>query len=315
MNFARARSYVALRGFGKIGGVLLGLDPTSGDGPDVIGLDWTVSDKGVTLKVSLAGEKDPQSFGPFRAAIIRQALAYAADGRLVAATMPQTAIGRQVLLHPALINSALGCEARVVDQFVDCSTSSAEFRAVAEERVYNHLSLYALAWATQFSAILDSLKNVPFKPDFQAHLDRMRKLSEALPNNPDVRQRADKAVAEYASWLNKEFTPVQSKPDFFDSLIVASLSACLGPGKGLDQVLACTAERNPSREYVTSGRWLALPPELRAESGVREQSYVLGGDLDFLDLQATRADTLWPFDFMLQVTFDFPPASPIATPA
>jgi hypothetical protein len=67
------------------------------------------------------------------------------------------------------------------------------------------------------------------------------------------------------------------------------------------------ASRNESpRGSRASGVWLLPPPRLRAESGVREQSYALDGDLDFLDLQAKREDPLWPFDFMLQITFDSP---------
>jgi hypothetical protein len=49
-----------------------------------------------------------------------------------------------------------------------------------------------------------------------------------------------------------------------------------------------------------------LPPQL-PESGVRESPYRLTDDLDFLDLGRHSGVALWPFDFMLQITFDSPP--------
>jgi hypothetical protein len=113
--FLRARSYGALRGFSKIGGVLIGLLPNGGPDEAITGLDWNDRLDGVTLRLHKAGG-EVLVFAPFRAEIIRVALAYAADGRPVTATMPPTPIGRQVLLHPALVDTALGCEARLIDQ-------------------------------------------------------------------------------------------------------------------------------------------------------------------------------------------------------
>ena len=49
------------------------------------------------------------------------------------------------------------------------------------------------------------------------------------------------------------------------------------------------------------------PPRFRAESGVRELAYTVTDDLDFLDLQRSRPEPLWPFDFMLQITFESAP--------
>ena len=114
-NFTRARSYGGLRGFAKVGGVLIGLEPTGGQAPDIIDLQWNEGGDGVGLMLRRDDGK-VLSFGPFRADIIRLALAYAADGRPVTVTMPSAGqIGRQVLLHPTLVDTALGCHARHLD--------------------------------------------------------------------------------------------------------------------------------------------------------------------------------------------------------
>ena len=101
-SFVRARSYAALRGFAKIGGVLIGLAPNDHRGPSVTRLDWTDTPGGIILHLGRA-DGSVLHFGPFRAETVRTALAYAADGRPIAATMPPAAIGRQVMLHPALV--------------------------------------------------------------------------------------------------------------------------------------------------------------------------------------------------------------------
>jgi hypothetical protein len=303
-NFIRARNYVQLRGFAKIGGVLIGLDPAEGEGPNVVGLDWSEDDDGVTLMITTE-DGATHSYGPFRAAIIRQALAYAADGRAVAATMPLTAIGRQVLLHPALVDSTLGCDARLVDQFVDGSTSGEDFRLEAVGRVYDQLALYQLAWAAQFGQLDQTMGSVD--PEIQGFVDAVRQLAVSIQEEPTLAEAASRALADTSNWADASLSPIMSKPAFFDVKVVDSINACIGGEMDLEHFAACVAAQPRADDYVASGEWIVPPPDLFAESGVRELDYSLDETLDFLDLNAVRDNRLWPFDFMLQVTFESPP--------
>ena len=151
-SFVRARSYAALRGFAKIGGVLIGLAPNDHRGPSITRLDWTDTPGGIILYLGRA-DGTVLHYGPFRAGTVGTALAYAADGRPIAATMPPATIGRQVMLHPALVNSALGCEARLLDQFVDGATAGDPVRVAAEDLVDNQAALYRIGWAVQLQTI------------------------------------------------------------------------------------------------------------------------------------------------------------------
>jgi hypothetical protein len=152
-NFTRARSYSGLRGFAKVGGVLIGLGPSSHVNPQIVDMTWTSGSDGVRIILTRQDNKT-LSFGPFRAEIIRLAMAYAADGRPVAVTMPADLnAGRKVMLHPALVDTALGCEARQLDQFVDKFTAHSPERAAAQARTDAHRLTYGFAWASRFKVL------------------------------------------------------------------------------------------------------------------------------------------------------------------
>lgn len=305
-NFARARSYVALRGFAKIGGVLIGLGPNNDDGPEVVGLDWSDTPKGLMLRIARAGAPT-LTYGPFRAEVLRQAPAYAADGRPVTATMPMAVPpGRRVLIHPALVDSALGCESRLLDQFVDGATDGKDYRTKAEQGVLDQTHLYELAWADQFQR----LDNPDWDKASDALAKRLASLRVAVPELLAVKERqdaAERAVAAPQTWSDPTLSPVTTKKAYFDAHLVGEISACLREHHDLASVRACLAEAPEDEDYVRSLDWVGYPPTPRPESGVRESPYQVTDDLDFLDLSRHSGAALWPFDFMLQITFDSPP--------
>jgi len=299
--FVRARSYAALRGFSKIGGVLIGLPPDGGADAEISGLDWNDNPAGVTLSLKTS-QGETLTYGPFRAEIIRIALAYAADGRPVTATMPLTPIGRQVLLHPALVDTALGCEARLIDQFVDGATSGDDARTMAENQVYSDLALYEVAWAAQFRH-LDPQGFEPANPEF---LSRLRKFAEDVGKDEKLEKMAQSSLIKSQGWSNPDLSPVSSKKEYFDPVLVANIRQCVAGKASMTQFKTCITSRDNAR-YARSTDWLMPPPQLRAESGVREAPYQLNADLNFLDLHRSGSEPLSPFDFMLQVTFESPP--------
>jgi hypothetical protein len=202
--FARARSYAALRGFSKIGGVLVGLLPEEGPDLAITGLDWNDTASGVTLSLQTA-KGNKLSYGPFRAEIIRIALAYAADGRPITATMPITPIGRQVLLHPALVDTALGCEARLIDQFVDGATGGDRERSIAENRVYSDLALYEVAWSAQFR----HLDHSDLRPT--EALTYLREVAARLAKDDKIEAIAQTSLSNPQGWSNADLSPMLTR--------------------------------------------------------------------------------------------------------
>lgn len=123
MNFHRARVSFAVRG------VIIGRD-LGGAGMAVDGLRWHIrKGKPPTTQVILDVRIDDKwrSLGAFDAAVVNQALRYAADRRVIATTIVQgdgMIIERMTNTHPALIDTPLGCRVIEVDRFVDTLSST-----------------------------------------------------------------------------------------------------------------------------------------------------------------------------------------------
>jgi hypothetical protein len=299
--FVRARSYGALRGFAKIGGVLIGLMPNDGKGLNITDLQWQDSANGVYLKLTQDDGK-VLNFGPFRAELIRLALAYAADGRPVTVTMPLAQAGRKILMHPALLDSALGCEARQLDQFVDAFTGENVERAKATDRVDRHLNTYRFAWATQIKRLIGQNTFTRIPPDY---LKQVTEQADLILKNADVQNDVEQVLRASAEWGDKSLSPVTVKPDYFDQGLVTIAGRCLTSSNNADAFRQCVAKAPLDQDYILSLKWAYSPPSLFSESGAREQTYSLTPDLEFLDLKRARRTT-WPFSFIVQVTFETP---------
>jgi hypothetical protein len=221
--------------------------------------------------------------------------------------MPVTLpLGRQVLLHPALVDTALGCESRLIDQFVDAATGGAKFRNAAEQLVSDQSALYTIAWGIQF----ERLDAPPFATSDATEANWLTDLRKIVPDilkNQDIKLAAERAVASRSDWSDSDRSPMTTKTTFYDKALVEQVSQCLRQSGDLEHVETCLRSQEISEDYRATEKWLAPPPQVRPESGVREQPYEVDKDLSFLDLGADHRDALWPFDFMLQETFESPP--------
>jgi len=111
-------SFPRLHGHSGVGGVLIGRPPDAGrlNGRD---LTWTTDLKGqVTVDVVLADTV--VQVGPAQSETVAAALAYAADGRPTAATILNVipTAAQRVLLHPALVNTPVGCRVVELDRLL-----------------------------------------------------------------------------------------------------------------------------------------------------------------------------------------------------
>lgn len=311
-NFIRARSYASLRVFAKVGGVLIGLNPQGGTAPSIVDLQWRDTDRGVLLKLT----RDDQAqlmFGPFRAEILQRALAYAADGRMVATTMPISLVARQVLIHPALVNSAIGCETRHIDQFVDAFTSREAIRTEAVKRVETQGALYDIAWATRVLALIPKVPDSAVDKETHEALAREYKEAREVLASKRLRSEAQSALDHNSDLTDPRFSLLKVKTDYFDAALVDNIITCADGKSGLNdldvfqsciKVSATLSGTEPG--YLESLRWAYQPPFFQSESGVRERQYELDRDLSFLRNRPAAGDPLWPFDFVLEIVFESP---------
>ncbi|HKQ92718.1 MAG TPA: hypothetical protein VJZ77_18815 [Blastocatellia bacterium] len=312
-SFARARSFGALRGFSRVGGVLIGREPddASSANPDFVNLDWEIEGRDVRLLlVDASGRKFPSR--PHRMSLVYQALNYAADGRPVAVTMASAAPlpELKILLHPTLVDTPLGYRAIELDRFVDKYTSLdqklRDARRAAIERVYAHAALYKLAWAQRLLAALER----EWSAERVLQLFRLQQALSSIVQNPDTLKMADKALADADSLDNPELSPLTVKNEFFDESLVSAMLNHAKRSATLSEFIQAIdhwakGELNAALDRETLLKdWERLPPRFVVWSGVREREFKSVPE-EFMTLDGARPTMT--FDFMLQIAFTTPP--------
>lgn len=308
-GFARARSFAGLRGFSRIGGVLIGTEPEIdlGNPADFSDISWQADTQGVNL--SLTRHRDGKIFelGPFRPDIIEKALAYAADNRKVTVTMitaPPLA-ELKVFVHPALIDSRAGCRAVELDRFVDIYTGKSEKRSDAEKVFLLQDGLYRYAQAIRVKSIIEQVRHRGMLD--KAVEDQLAGLERRAENS--IRGLEQKFGDIPVSFLSDpEQSPITVKQAYYDESLVNDLKACGNQPSKISELGRCVAGRNNTLPYKGS-RWYYPAPEHQIWSGVRELPYAVDGDLRFLTAPtaASKDKDAWPLQFMLQVAFTSPP--------
>lgn len=291
-SFARrAMNFRALRGFSRIGGVLIGEEPNASATLDIVDVNWRVN--GTELRLTLVDrEGETHGIGPFDAGDAHLALAYAADGRPVAATMVASLGGLKVLLHPALVDTSLGADMIHLDRFVDTWRGTARGGEVERvhtqhARVEAHEALYRLATVARVYSALDAVQRAEVEP-LRAELLQEAEL-RLMQVDVDANGLADARQS-----------PLTAKPEFFDRELVAAMGPCL-QGNGVFAFATCIGRK--FADASPKAAWTILPDKIEVWSGVRENGYAVDEEFAFLD---SRTDEP-PLSFMLQIAF---PAAP-----
>ena len=127
-------------------GVLFGRD-LEAEGLNVSDMAWDIeadADEGfAVLSLSIRSNGEWKPVGRFPAGIVNQALRYAADQRVVAATIVPgdgSIVHRVTYLHPVLVDTPLGCRVVEADRFIDTFTADANgvddrLRGIARRRI------------------------------------------------------------------------------------------------------------------------------------------------------------------------------------
>jgi hypothetical protein len=277
-EFRTARSFRILRGSFRVGGVLIGADPARASAVDFTGIEWRASGNGVRILLK------PRSgqlldLGTFPAAIVQQALAYAADARPVAATMTDGLLapgaGLKVHIHPALVDTELGCEIVELDRFVDTATSkNPELKRERSRwggQVLNQVGFYNFAIAMKKR--LD--QGDPLPADKGGSVAKVRSLVFPAGWNP-----ADPKVSIFAALPNR-----------FSPQVLQAIRSC--------DATSDTSYWNCVVQQVPEGSETQVA---EAWSGVREADYLLTPAT--LTAMAQRSADPRLLRFLVQVAFE-----------
>lgn len=178
---ARSRSFLRLRGFSRVGGVLIGREPRD-DGArlGVTDLEWEDDGAG-KVRLTLTTSSGATILTPWhRTNMVYHALTYAADQRATTVTMvtAEPLPELKILLHPALLDTALGQRLIDLDRFVDQFTGKAELRIAASQQVNDQKLLYDWAWAARLLSVEPTI----FGPDVEWLLN-LRQYAQSIQDN------------------------------------------------------------------------------------------------------------------------------------
>lgn len=243
-SFSRARSFVRLRGFARVGGVLIGRDlgeEEQQQAPlDLIDLYWELKDpEMIQLSVKYRDGRVIK-MRPVPRALVYHALTYAADGRPLAVTMTTAAPLQElrILLHPTLIDSPLGDRVIDLDRFVDQFSGDLPARESSELRVQALDKLYQLTWvatllalpegeaAKRINAVRDKLpmsdqiKYAEYFTSLQKQADVFLRHAQQLQRDPKIRRQACRGLVDLDKILDTRFSVLSAKPEYYQVQLV-----------------------------------------------------------------------------------------------
>ena len=311
--FRRSRSFVRLRGFSRVGGVLIGREPTEAvkSSADFRDFTWTDEDGKLEFQMTRA-DGTRIMLGPFNKTLTYSALAYAADGRPVAVTMTsaQPLAELRILCHPALIDTPFGCEVISIDRFVDEFTGGSPERNGASAVVASHFSCYEFAWAARAGNAIERYESDPRRginlEETQLLLSYKRGVASRLQNQRMI-AAVEAVIADPGQIDDVTVSPLTVKKEFFDQQLVSLMRMAAKSASTVEEFIA-NIESQFHYQSSEISRYLAVPPTYQVWSGVRELEFVLDPDLQCLQAPVDGGDLpFWPLDFMLQVAFTSPP--------
>lgn len=254
--------------------------------------------------------------GPFHASVVHGALGYAADGRSLTATMisAEPLHDLKIVVHPALLDTSLGCRAISIDRFADETTGEDQYpeRARAERGFRADVTLYEMARAAIIDSVVDRLdtKAADYLKELAAPAHALiEQIQSAGDGSDGVKLREIIATAAGVDPSTRAGSGLH-RFDHFSQVVVGLVEACQRPGVTADAFVNCTRDRSrrdfgatnvqTMREKIIS---VAKPvPTFQIWSGVRETPFTPDPKLSFLTNPGPGS-----IQFMVQVAFTSPP--------
>lgn len=307
-SFSRARSFRMLRAFSRVGGVLIGREADAANSAlNFHGMRWSETEGQLSLHLQRHDGVEI-ALGPYHKSTINHALTYAADGRPVAVTMVKSypLAELKVLMHPALIDTRLGCRVTNIDRFVDKYTGTLQAREKAHEIANRQLRAYN--WATHARRWGFLQYFVETQPQSIAELQGILvQTQEAVNDGELLNEILDmrENVSEY--WEATNILKV--KTDYFDQELVAMMDLMMRDDVSEVDALSLIYEQHrQSASYASEldqEQWFSEPASFQFWSGVREKQFTPDPNLDFLqfDRAAPLRASTFPLNYMDQVAF------------
>lgn len=306
--FARSRDHQRLAGAARGAGLVLGLPPLTGKfEPDLHDLSWTPQ-LGQLELVVVDAEERKISLGVFPRPMIASALAYAADNRPLALAVSAGAplAGRRAILHPALVDTAVGCRLHALVDRLDAFGRNTMVDEAAD-RFVQLLSAYAYAWALRARHI-DAVARLDGTTDYPAWV---RSEAEQRLVDPALLAAVDRALAKPGTLAADEKSPLRKLGTYFDPWLVEVLEECADSADRA-QLEACVS--GGVRRWVerrTQGAdvvWWQLPPDHDVGLYATDGPYGLDAELSAIRMPA-------PDDFAALVArLDVDYAATLTTP-
>jgi hypothetical protein len=337
LKFYQGRDFNRLRGFSRVGGVLIGQEPSRREGAalDVVDVRWEVDGPQMRLILVLADGQEVRS-RPYRRSLVYLSLAYAADGRKVAVTIADAyPLGEHnILLHPALVDTPFGRRVIELDQFINRYTRQDEEHRKAVETFYAHNELYRWAWGKRVLAMSrQEIERVGRMLKAEARdklLEDVRQITEHardMVDSADPKQLA-RAWAARGRFGDPQYSPWRARKRYYDENLVRLIRTQAEKADNLEafgrdfdaaassdfqQLLASfdAAVRGQQEQEANNALkeiffyWLTEPPTFGLRNIVREQSFA--ADVPQLVLRDGQAPGV-PFDLFLQMVFTSEPA-------
>ncbi len=334
-----ARSFAGLRGFSRVGGVLIGNKPVDATGQPVkledalhyADVRWEINRENIRF-ILLDSNGHESVSRTWRTSIAGQALAYAADGRPLAATMvrAQPLLELKILIHAALIDTGLGRRITDLDRFVDEFTGDenrnpevAKAREDARRTVCAQDALYSYSWAERAKGILSALRNHEGLIAYIANRERVEE--SAIRGFLDATEKRADTLIQYSERANKGFgteplaargfadgvtvlndvaqSPLRVKKEFYEPSLVEAMAQAFREANSLPEFGKVIHDRFASHDPDLQGL-VTRPPEFTVWSGVREKPFQLTEKDFFITEKDSPPEAL---DFMLQVAFTSAP--------
>lgn len=318
-SFLRSSDVTRLGRSNFVGGIVFGQNPEGSiANADITAVSWTFSsDTHVSLKLTDASGRETV-FGPYLNDVTYRSLLFAADARPLVVTIMNTELyAQKVFLHPALVDTYIGCEMIELDKFI-FSYIAPDIRAKQDEalaRVQDYDDLYRLAKDFGLFTLVtkESKKNI---------LDSSNRIFAAK------RGRLERAVKDPALFSDPTRSPLAANYSIYYPPILRAMKTCIQKSpESIEQFCECMklqgeeringgqpsntrrseiphlSRLSPSRNSEFD-KWNSNPESLDIVSGVRDKKFSLDQNLDYLtgNNEDVKSKRTWPLSFLIQNT-------------
>lgn len=273
---------LASRSF-RVRGVLVGRDHKS-EQLDVTDIEWDIGEQvnaiPTMLSLTLTVDGARQSIGSFPVGIVNQAVRYAADKRVIAATIAEgdrNIVGRVTYVHPALQDTPLGCRVVEADRFIDTFTGNDNINSSLREIVIHRKAIRSFIDIATIAEIIDNISDKCQGDEVQKKLDDDDDVDLASLSSPVFQK-------EMKRFLNDDLDESIGSTDF----VAKSYECAIGV---TEEIGNCLCSNFVNHGYTERPYWF---PEDHT-SQVREKEIVLNKGLDWLRSSQNHFEhiTLW----------------------